>query len=79
MQVELKPCPFCFGTKFQRNTKAKSHWDKKKAQREGRDGSNHLIRCTTCGAKGPLKHSVVEAEEAWNERGLSAITSTPQG
>lgn len=64
----LKPCPFCGGTKFHVNTKAKSYFIKKQAERERRDPSNHLVRCTKCGAKGPLKHSPDEAVAAWNDR-----------
>lgn len=63
---DLLPCPFCGGTKFQRNTKAKSYFVKRQAAREGRDTSNHIVRCTGCGAKGPLMHSMGEAGEAWN-------------
>ena len=62
------PCPFCGGTKFQQNTKAKGYFIKKAAERAGQDTSNHLIRCTKCGAKGPLKHSESEAIDAWNTR-----------
>lgn len=64
----LAPCPFCGHTKFHRNTKAKGYFEKHRLQREGKPSSNHLIRCTKCGAKGPLKHSEAEAEQAWNER-----------
>lgn len=67
---EPRRCPFCGGRKFQRNTKAKGYFVKKQAEREKRDTSNHLIRCTGCGAKGPLKHSVGDAEAAWNVRHL---------
>jgi hypothetical protein len=65
---DLTMCPFCAGTNLQRNTKAKSYHAKRQAAREGRDTSNHLIRCTGCGAKGPLKPTVEEAEAAWNQR-----------
>ncbi|WP_395393018.1 hypothetical protein WBP07_17795 [Novosphingobium sp. BL-8A] len=65
---DLEPCPFCANTKFQRNTKAKGYHEKHRLQRAGKPSSNHLIRCTRCGAKGPLSHSVEEAEATWNER-----------
>lgn len=68
MQNELKPCPFCGGRKFHQNTKAKGYFIKKAAARAGKDTSNHLTRCTKCGAKGPLKHSEAEAITAWNTR-----------
>jgi Lar family restriction alleviation protein len=66
--VPLKPCPFCAGTKFHTNTRAKGYFIKKQMEREKRDTSNYLIRCTKCGAKGPLKHSAQEAADAWNAR-----------
>lgn len=65
---DLKPCPFCGGGKFHANTKAKGYFLKRQAEREKRDTSNHLVRCTKCGAKGPLMHSPAEAAEAWNTR-----------
>ncbi|MDD9396373.1 Lar family restriction alleviation protein [Staphylococcus aureus] len=65
------PCPFCGGAKIQQNTKAKGYFIKKAAQRAGKDASNHLVRCTKCGAKGPLKHSEAEALTAWNTRAVS--------
>jgi Lar family restriction alleviation protein len=64
----LLPCPFCGGIKFHRNSKAKSYFAKKKAKRDQRDTSNYLVRCTKCGAKGPLSHSEGEADVAWNTR-----------
>ena len=68
----LSPCPFCRGEKFQQNTKAKGYFVKRAAQREGKDQSNHLIRCTKCGAKGPLSKSPAEAIAAWNTRATIA-------
>ena len=71
--TNLNPCPFCGGKKFHVNTKAKSYFIKKQAEREKRDTSNYIVRCTGCGAKGPLKHSADEATAAWNLRaGASA-------
>lgn len=64
----MTPCPFCAGTKFHYNTKAKGYFVKKQAEREGRDTSNHLVRCTKCGAKGPLRSTEADAVAAWNER-----------
>lgn len=64
----LSACPFCGGQKFHVNTKAKSYFIKKQAEREKRDTSNYLVRCTNCGAKGPLKHSADDAAFAWNNR-----------
>jgi len=64
----LSPCPFCGGVKFQQNTKAKSYFVKKRAERSGNDPSNHIVRCTKCGAKGPLGHSPDEAAALWNTR-----------
>lgn len=71
-QKTLEPCPFCGGTKFQQNTKAKGYFIKKRAERAGTDTSNYLIRCTGCGAKGPLMHSEQEARDAWNTRAARA-------
>ena len=87
MQNELKPCPFCGGRKFHQNTKAKGYFIKKAAARAGKDTSNHLTRCTKCGAKGPLKHSEAEAITAWNTRvdahppttNPVAVSETPVG
>ena len=62
------PCPFCGNGKITINTKAKSYFIKKDAERAGKDTSNYTCRCTKCGAKGPLKHSENEALEAWNSR-----------
>lgn len=64
----MTPCPFCAGTKFHYNTKAKSYFAKKQAERERRDTANHLVRCTKCGAKGPLRSTEAAAIAAWNER-----------
>lgn len=78
--IRLEACPFCGGEKFQLNTKAKSHWVKRKAMREKRDTSNYIVRCTKCGAKGPLKHSASEAAIAWNDRPLATRpTDTGRG
>lgn len=68
--AKLAACPFCGGTKFQQNTKAKGYFVKRANQRAGKDTSNHLVRCTKCGAKGPLKHSPEGAAQAWNSRHL---------
>lgn len=78
----MKPCPFCAGTKSHYNTKAKSYFAKRKAERERRDTANHLVRCTGCGAKGPLRSTEAEAIAAWNIRpaqGTSASGQDPQG
>lgn len=64
----MTPCPFCAGTKFHYNTKAKSYFAKKQAERERRDTANHLVRCTKCGAKGPLRSTEADAIAAWNIR-----------
>lgn len=61
-------CPFCGNTKITVNTKAKGYFDKKQAERERRDTSNYLCRCTKCGAKGPLKHTREEALHGWRTR-----------
>ena len=66
--MEILPCPFCGGLKHQCNTKAKGYFIKKAAERAGKDSSNYLIRCTKCGAKGPLEHSETDAIAAWNRR-----------
>ncbi len=64
----FSPCPFCGNVKVTVNTKAKSYFIKKEAERAKKDTSNYTCRCTRCGAKGPLKHSWIEAAEAWNLR-----------
>ena len=66
--IHLEACPFCGGRKFHTNTRAKGYFLKKQMEREKRDTSNYLIRCTKCGAKGPLKHSASDAAIAWNAR-----------
>jgi hypothetical protein len=31
-------------------------------------GTSYTARCTGCGAKGPERYSLEDAEDAWNER-----------
>jgi len=66
------PCPFCGNEKVTINTKAKSYFIKKAAERANKDTSNYTCRCTKCGAKGPLEHSEQEAASAWNVRRVEA-------
>lgn len=76
MVESLANCPFCGGARHHVNTKAKGYFIKKRAEREGRDPSNYLVRCTKCGAKGPLEHSDADAKSAWNRRDYSHIEVT---
>lgn len=66
--MKFNQCPFCGNEKVTINTKAKSYFIKKAAERAKKDTSNYTCRCTKCGAKGPLKHSEQEAARAWNFR-----------
>ena len=55
---ELKPCPFCGGTKLHINTTHQS------------PGLCDTVRCQdeNCGAEGPLGINEAEAIKYWNKR-----------
>ena len=55
---DRKPCPFC-GESVLLSGVARDLYD---------EWSPVLIRCETCGARGPYKETWDEADEAWNER-----------
>ncbi len=56
----MKPCPFCSSRKVEIVT---FH------QR----GEHYLVRCKTCGAKGPFDYERTGAIEKWNRRGIAGV------
>jgi len=57
MTEKLKPCPFCGGTKTA--TVATDIFD---------EWSDSVVKCSSCGAKGPPCSVWPKAEEMWNAR-----------